>query len=152
VRPPAALLCAFAFALAGEIARADDAAPGPSDDKAAASAAADAPVELSGTLAKASASGAVAIAYREASVPFSYLSPRGEPVGYSIALCRKLVEAMGSELEVETRRGWGTRFFFEVTLPVCAPMHDARGADRAAPPRTSRRRTSGGSSISGSLR
>jgi len=97
VRPPAALLSAFAFALAlaAGIARADDAAPSPSDDKAAASAAADAPVELSGTLAKASASGAVAIAYREASVPFSYLSPRGEPMGYSIALCRKLVEAIG---------------------------------------------------------
>ena len=53
------------------------------------------PVELSGTLLKARNAGAVVIAYRESSVPFSYLSPRGAPIGYSIELCRKLVEAMG---------------------------------------------------------
>ncbi len=52
------------------------------------------PVELTGTLAKARSTGAVTIAYREASIPFSYLS-RGQPIGYSIDLCRKLVEAMG---------------------------------------------------------
>jgi len=72
--------------------------------------------------------------------------------GLGLTMCRKLVEAMGSELEVETRRGWGTRFFFELTMPVCAPMHDSRGADRVERPRTSRRRTPGGSSISGSWR
>jgi hypothetical protein len=32
-------------------------------------------------------------------------------------MCRKLVAAMSSELKVETRRGWGTRFFFELDLP-----------------------------------
>jgi len=63
-----------------------------------------APVELTGTLAKARSSGAVTLAYREASVPFSYLS-RGQPVGYSIELCRKLVEAaseaVGRDLEIK---------------------------------------------------
>jgi ABC-type amino acid transport substrate-binding protein len=71
----------------------------------AAFAQAEAPVELTGTLAKVRASGAVTIAYRESSVPFSYLSSRGEPIGYSIELCRKLVEAMsetvGRELEIK---------------------------------------------------
>ena len=61
--------------------------------------------QLTGTLAKARASGLVAIAYRESSVPFSFLSPRGEPVGYSVDLCRQLVDAMseavGRELGVE---------------------------------------------------
>lgn len=89
-----ALLFALALAMA-LAARADDAPPAPSDDPAAASAAEQAPVELSGTLAKARAGGAVTIAYRDASVPFSYLSAGGQPVGYSIELCRKLVEAMG---------------------------------------------------------
>jgi len=60
--------------------------------------------QLTGTLAKARASGLVAIAYRESSVPFSFLSPRGEPVGYSIELCKQLVDAMseaaGRELGV----------------------------------------------------
>lgn len=63
-----------------------------------------APVKLTGTLAKVRSSGAITLAYREASVPFSYLS-RGQPVGYSIELCRKLVEAMsdavGRDLEIK---------------------------------------------------
>ena len=53
------------------------------------------PAELSGTLLKVRNSGALTIAYRESSVPFSYRSARGEPIGYSIELCRKLVEATG---------------------------------------------------------
>ena len=37
--------------------------------------------------------------------------------GLGLAICRRLVEAMGSTLQVETRPDWGTRFFFEVSLP-----------------------------------
>jgi len=37
--------------------------------------------------------------------------------GLGLAICRKLVTAMGSDLRVETRAGWGTRFFFELDLP-----------------------------------
>jgi signal transduction histidine kinase len=37
--------------------------------------------------------------------------------GLGLAMCRKLVEAMGSELAYETRPDWGTRFYFEVNLP-----------------------------------
>jgi signal transduction histidine kinase len=37
--------------------------------------------------------------------------------GLGLAMCRKLVEAMGSELKFETRPNWGTRFYFEVNLP-----------------------------------
>jgi glutamate/aspartate transport system substrate-binding protein len=36
---------------------------------------------LTGTLQKVRASGEVAIGYREASIPFSYSSARGEPIG-----------------------------------------------------------------------
>jgi signal transduction histidine kinase len=39
--------------------------------------------------------------------------------GLGLAMCQRLVEAMDSQLEVETRRGWGTRFHFELSLPVC---------------------------------
>jgi glutamate/aspartate transport system substrate-binding protein len=66
----------------------------------------DAPIELTGTLAKARAAGAVTLAYRESSVPFSYLNARGEPVGYSIELCKKLVEAMGETLGRELGLKW----------------------------------------------
>jgi glutamate/aspartate transport system substrate-binding protein len=64
-----------------------------------------APELLSGTLAKARSTGVVAVAYRESSVPFSFVNARGEPVGYSIELCRQLVDAMseavGRELAIE---------------------------------------------------
>ena len=42
--------------------------------------------KFEGTLLKARTSGAITIAYRESSIPFSYLSARGEPIGYSIEL------------------------------------------------------------------
>ena len=61
---------------------------------------------LAGTLATARASGVVTIAYRESSIPFSFLSARGEPIGYSIDLCRKLVEAMSEEVSRELEIRW----------------------------------------------
>jgi len=74
---------------------------------AAASAQTDeAPLELSGTLAKARAAGAITIAHRESSVPFSYLDARGEPIGYSIELCRKLAEAIGEAVGRELQLKW----------------------------------------------
>jgi len=56
------------------------------------------PAQLTGTLAQVRASGTITIGHRESSVPFSYLSARGEPIGYSIDLCRLLVEAIGEEV------------------------------------------------------
>jgi signal transduction histidine kinase len=38
--------------------------------------------------------------------------------GLGLSICRKLVEAMGSTLQVETEQGAGTRFFFELELPL----------------------------------
>ena len=64
------------------------------------------PVELTGTLAKVRAASAVIIAYRESSVPFSYLSARGEPIGYSIEICRKLAEAIGDSVGRELALKW----------------------------------------------
>ena len=65
-----------------------------------------APEPFTGTLQKARASGAITIAYRESSIPFSYLSARGEPIGYSIELCRKLVEAIGDAVGRELAIKW----------------------------------------------
>ena len=65
-----------------------------------------APERFTGTLQKARASGAVTIAYRESSIPFSYLSARGEPIGYSIELCRKLVDAIGDTVGRELAIKW----------------------------------------------
>jgi glutamate/aspartate transport system substrate-binding protein len=72
----------------------------------AAHAQAPVPMELTGTLQKARASGALTIAHRESSVPFSYLSAKGEPIGYSIELCRKLVEAIGEAVHRDVAIKW----------------------------------------------
>jgi len=56
------------------------------------------PAALTGTLAKVRASGTITIGHRESSIPFSYLSARGEPIGYSIDLCKLLVDAIGEEV------------------------------------------------------
>ena len=64
------------------------------------------PAQLTGTLAKLRQTGSVSIGYRESSIPFSYLSARGEPIGYSIDLCKLLVEAIGDELGRELAIQW----------------------------------------------
>jgi glutamate/aspartate transport system substrate-binding protein len=56
------------------------------------------PAQLTGTLAKVRASGMITIGHRESSIPFSYLSARGEPIGYSIDLCKLLVDAISEEV------------------------------------------------------
>jgi glutamate/aspartate transport system substrate-binding protein len=46
---------------------------------------------------------------RESSIPFSFLSPRKEPIGYSIELCKKLVEAIGEAVGKELADQMGRR-------------------------------------------
>jgi glutamate/aspartate transport system substrate-binding protein len=55
--------------------------------------------KLTGTLAKVNGSGTIAIAYREASFPFSYLGPGNQPMGYSIDLCQAIVDEIGREID-----------------------------------------------------
>ena len=43
--------------------------------------------------------------------------------GLGLSICRKLVEAMGSTLQVETQQGVGTRFYFELDLPLAGETH-----------------------------
>jgi ABC-type amino acid transport substrate-binding protein len=47
-----------------------------------------------GTLEHISQSGTIHLGYRESSAPFSYLDAQGKPVGYSIDLCLKVVDAL----------------------------------------------------------
>jgi glutamate/aspartate transport system substrate-binding protein len=55
--------------------------------------------KLTGTLAKVNGSGTIAIGYREASFPFSYLGPGNQPMGYSIDLCQAIVDEIGREID-----------------------------------------------------
>ena len=62
--------------------------------------AAAASAQDTGTLAKVRASGAITFGYREASFGFSYLDGGAKPVGYSIDICNRIVEAIKAELKL----------------------------------------------------
>lgn len=50
------------------------------------------------TLQRIKASGQILVAHRVSSVPFSYLDANGRPIGYSIDLCARIIEAVRREL------------------------------------------------------
>src|SRR3954471_16979837 len=54
---------------------------------------------IAGTLKKVKANGTITLGYRESSLPFSYLNRRNQPIGYSIDLCREIVEDVATELD-----------------------------------------------------
>jgi ABC-type amino acid transport substrate-binding protein len=54
---------------------------------------------LSGTLDKLKRSGTIVLGHRAASVPFSYLSAKGEPIGYSVDLCKLVVDALSAAID-----------------------------------------------------
>ncbi|XAH25759.1 amino acid ABC transporter substrate-binding protein [Xylophilus sp. GW821-FHT01B05] len=54
--------------------------------------------EPTGTLKKIKDSGQITLGYRESSVPFSYLDDKAQPVGYSIELCKRIVDGVKKEL------------------------------------------------------
>ena len=48
--------------------------------------------QTGGTLDKVKASGTITLAYRESSIPFSYLDDKAQPVGFGHEICLKIVE------------------------------------------------------------
>ncbi|MBL8668133.1 MAG: amino acid ABC transporter substrate-binding protein [Rhodospirillales bacterium] len=54
--------------------------------------------ELTGTLAKVARTGTITLGYRENALPFSFLGPAGQPIGYSLDLCREIVNEIADEL------------------------------------------------------
>jgi glutamate/aspartate transport system substrate-binding protein len=54
--------------------------------------------DLDGTLKKVKESGAITIGHRDSSIPLSYLDDKLQPVGFSIELCKHVVEAVKAKL------------------------------------------------------
>ncbi len=54
---------------------------------------------LDGTLKKIKDTGTITLGVRDSSIPFSYLDDNQKPVGYSIDLCMKIVDAVKAELK-----------------------------------------------------
>ena len=53
-----------------------------------------------GTLAKIKSTGAITLGHRESSFGFSYLDANLKPIGYSIDICQRIVEAAKAELKM----------------------------------------------------
>lgn len=54
--------------------------------------------DLYGTLAKIDQAGEIVIGHRESSVPFAYLDDSQNPIGYSMDLCMRIVDAVNERL------------------------------------------------------
>jgi glutamate/aspartate transport system substrate-binding protein len=57
--------------------------------------------ELTGTLQKVKELGYITVGHREASVPFSYLDDKRQPVGFAMDICARIVEAVKRELKLD---------------------------------------------------
>jgi glutamate/aspartate transport system substrate-binding protein len=57
--------------------------------------------ELTGTLKSIKDSGTITIAYREYSMPFSYLDDNQKPIGFAMDICYKVVDAVKAELKLD---------------------------------------------------
>ena len=55
---------------------------------------------MADTLQKIKETGTIDVGHRESSIPFSYLDGNQKPVGYSMDLCNKVVEAVKKELKM----------------------------------------------------
>jgi ABC-type amino acid transport substrate-binding protein len=55
--------------------------------------------QLTGTLKQVKSTGSITLGYRESSIPFSYLTKGGVPIGYSIDLCKEVVDELAAELD-----------------------------------------------------
>jgi glutamate/aspartate transport system substrate-binding protein len=63
--------------------------------------------ELQGTLKKISDSKTLVIGYRETAIPFSFLSPEKQPVGYTVDLCRRVAVGIQQQLKLsELKVNW----------------------------------------------
>ena len=56
--------------------------------------------ELTGTLKKVKDTGTITLGHREASIPLSYLDDQQKPIGYSMDLCMKIVDAVKAKLDM----------------------------------------------------
>lgn len=53
-----------------------------------------------GILEKIRSTREITVAHRDASIPFSYLDANGQPIGYAMDLCLKVVDAIKRELKL----------------------------------------------------
>jgi glutamate/aspartate transport system substrate-binding protein len=60
------------------------------------------PQELTGTLGKIWNNKSISIGYRDNAIPFSYIGNAGLPIGYTIDICRTIVDQISTSLKITT--------------------------------------------------
>lgn len=60
-----------------------------------------APAFADGRLEKIKSTGEIALGHRDSSIPFSYLDDKQQPIGYSMDICKKIVEAVKTKLGMD---------------------------------------------------
>jgi glutamate/aspartate transport system substrate-binding protein len=76
--------------------------------------------EPTGTLKKVKDSNTITLGIRETSVPFSYLSDKQQPIGYSIDLCMKVVDAVKAELNLPNLQVKQVPVISQTRIPLVA--------------------------------
>jgi glutamate/aspartate transport system substrate-binding protein len=56
--------------------------------------------EPTGVLKRVKDSGQITVGYRESSIPFSYLDDKAQPVGYTMELCTRVIDALKKEFKL----------------------------------------------------
>ena len=78
------------------------------------------------TLDKVKASGSITVAYRDSSIPFSYLDDKAQPVGFGWEICGKIVDAAlvrkGVRVATNLRfQPYGTFELYTEQVLLCGP-------------------------------
>ena len=58
---------------------------------------------LSGTMLRLKETGEIRVGHRDVSVPFSYLTDEGKPIGFFMDICSKVVENIKAELKQDIK-------------------------------------------------
>jgi glutamate/aspartate transport system substrate-binding protein len=76
--------------------------------------------DLTGTLNKVKELGYITLGHREASVPFSYIDDKQQPIGFSMDICAKIVDAVKHELKLDTLEVRYTPVTASTRIPLLA--------------------------------
>lgn len=86
---------------------------------------------LSGTMLRLKETGEIRVGHRDVSVPFSYLTDEGKPIGFFMDICSKVVENIKAELKQDIKV-----VYRPVTLSTQIPLLQNQSVDIVCGPAT----------------
>ncbi len=86
---------------------------------------------LTGTLARIKETGEIRVGHRDVSVPFSYLTDDGKPIGFFMDICSRVVDTIKADLKQDVKVA-----LRPVTLSTQIPLLQNQGVDIVCGPAT----------------